>query len=225
MNIHIFGHSICRSSRKTSSIPTFSDIILEKFQLPETNLHQADGSSEERILYTLKKTKNVDLAIIFHGSPSHIFIPTLDRDLIINDEFWDNSYFKKIKYYQNITNDLSLEDVKEVDREDFKPAFEYFLKYFHTRDLSVNRHNGALIQIDQYLKAKEIPAIHCVLPSTIPDWFKFTSGIVDNEIVMLQFSTNQYACNYDFVINRINPEGNRIIADKLCHYVSLIGRS
>ena len=58
-------------------------------------------------------------------------------------------------------------------------------KFFWNADLQMNRHLGALIQIDQYCTVKQIPVIHFVhVQKMLPSWFKFTSGIVDTEILL-----------------------------------------
>jgi hypothetical protein len=95
------------------------------------------------------------------------------------------------------------------------------------------------MQIDQFITAKNIPAIHCVTnPTNIPTWFKFTSGIIDKEIGNMQethlrdpgsecflrdsnnnYIMNPYKCSYNISDNSITEEGNIIIADKISKYI------
>ena len=94
--------------------------------------------------------------------------------------------------------------------EEFKTYYYNHLKYFTSHDLIVNRHYGALTQIDQYITYKKIPVIHCTLPRSIPTWFKFSSGIVDTEITKFQYSNSEYYCSHAKVNNAINELGNYV---------------
>lgn len=221
MNIHIFGHSICLQSK--SDIPSFVDILVAKYNIIPNNVHIAVCGSEERILYFLKKVKDpIDIAIIFHGDPNFVFVPPLERDIQPStgkEPFYSSKNNVYVNYFKNIPQDKSQPVVSKVHINDFVRAKDLFLKYFYTPDLNANRHYGALIQIDQYLKYKNIKAIHCVLEKTLPTWFDFTNGIVDTEITQLQTPNSLYACDHRFSLNRINKEGNEYIASKLIHYI------
>ena len=233
MNIQIYGHSICRRAGKpllneeTFSFPespTFVDMLFEKHSLDERCLHQADCSSEERILYFLKKTPlKIDVAIIFHGIPNYIFCPGLDRDLSPNveEDFWATGLMDRFKLRQNILNDKSATELIELDKQDFKQAYESYTKYFYTNDLAMNRYYGALIQIDQYLTSKKIPAIHCMLNHNlaVPSWFKFSSGIVDYEIASMQTNNEKFPYVSPISANHISLEGNKYIFNKLESYI------
>lgn len=223
MNLHIFGHSICLQSNKDLPLTTFTDILVRQYNIPLKNLHVSLCGSEERILYFLKKTKDpIDGVIIFHGDPGLVFVPTLERDMhpnTPNDYFWRSPSYQYLKFFENVSQDKSEKVTSLKPLSDFKRAFNYFLTYFYTKDLNANRHYGALIQIDQYLTYKNIPAIHCVLDNTMPTWFKFSSGIVDKEITQMQKSSSEYSCDPRFSANRINQLGNQIIAEKLIEYI------
>jgi len=217
MNIHIFGHSICRRQRPNQQ-PHFVDILFEKYNLPDKNLHLAACGSEERILYFLKKTPNIDVAIIFHGRTNHYFVPTIDRDFDLdngNNEWHNDGY--PVEYHPNRIIDSSKEMIESIPRSKIRNALDEYLKYLHTRDLQRNRYQGALMQIDQYLTYKKIPVIHCPYKETIPNWFKFTSGIVDYKIANFQ---NDDKINPADMWNRVSPEDNILIANILDEYVS-----
>jgi len=220
MNIHIFGNSICR--RQDGGIsPNFVDIIFKKYSLPDESLHRFPNMSEERILYLLKKSKNIDLAIIFHGLENSIFVPSLNHDFNLNitpAEWYLSEYRQRvIDYYPNRKTDSPNEIIKEIPRLEIKTALDEYEKFFHTRDLVRNRFIGALLQIDQYLTYKKIPVIHCVYKKTIPSWFKFSSGIVDYDLVKLHNTGN---VNVHLMKNRLTPENNQLIADKLIEYIN-----
>jgi hypothetical protein len=88
MNIGLYGHSQAQWTGRDSF--SYISRLKEHFQAEIVNSGIA-MCSEERILFSLKKTKDLDLAIIFHGSPDFIFVPgenrdfcTVDRDVLIN---------------------------------------------------------------------------------------------------------------------------------------------
>ena len=242
MNLYVFGNSITlrKPVVKRDAPKTFVDILFEKYNVPEyDHLYSAVCCSEERILYFLKKIKAIDVAIIFHGLPEFFFVPTLERDFSAmkeDDYFWDDPHWKKLNVFPSVADDKPISFVEwkrrrnhvaldtTITSENFKTEYYNYLKYFNTHDLTVNRHNGALAQIDQYLTYKKIPVVHCVLPKTLPTWFKFSSGIVDTEISKFQFSNHPNHCSHAKVNNAIDEEGNKIIADKLIEYVEqLVG--
>jgi hypothetical protein len=220
--------------------------------------------SEERTLFTLKKTKDLDLAIIFHSSPDSIFVPcedrdfcTVDRDTLIEKipggrakdwfrlhgyesvpedmcEFWEkipnmpcfeilkdfgitpNMWIDEIKGQTNKNREAFLEwsngnteFIKSVMKEnqELKSEIDYYLelfdalalnkKYLYHHDLQMNRYYGALAQIDQYLKFKNIPVVHCLgKPFWYPTWFKFETGIVDNKIYKLRHEDAGYYTSF-----------------------------
>jgi hypothetical protein len=237
MNIHIFGHSICRRMKVLPineedfglpKNPTFVDVLFEKYNIDERCFYQADCLSEERILYFLKKAPlKIDIAIIFHGFPDHIFAPGLDRDLSphTNVDFWKKQILNRFKFKQNRMQDKAKENLVELSKEEFKDAFANYKKYFYTHDLAVNRYNGALIQIDQYLTAKKIPAIHC-MPSKdklyMPSWFKFNSGIVDYELSFMQDHSYKFLYSGTISTNHISLKGNTYIFNTLEKYIQQI---
>jgi len=199
-------------------------MLFEKYNLDEKCFYQADCISEERILYFLKKTPlKIDVAIIFHGLVDYIFCPGIDRDLSPNldTDFWTTGLLDRFKFRKNILQDKSTTELVELDKEQFKTAYLNYKEFFYTRDLHVNRYYGALIQIDQYLTAKKIPAIHCLLDNSqaMPSWFNFTSGIVDKEIASMQKPTEQFPYVPPISANHISLEGNKYIFNKLESYI------
>jgi len=221
MNIHIFGHSICRRSYD-SRPATFTDILAAQYNIQPHQMHIALCGSEERILYFLKKQKEpIDLAIIFHSKPGMVFVPTIERDISVHsgEHFWQESNVGNMQYFENISKDKSEPNISDLNKEDFKIAYNYLVKYFYTNDLNSNRHYGALVQIDQYLNHYKIPAIHFTLENTLPSWFHFTSGLVDTEITSMQKPTSQYY-NRRLYANCIDEAGNKLIAEKITQYIN-----
>lgn len=234
MYIQFYGHSICKKKEK-ANVETFVDILEKKF-ISTSDRYGLAMCSEERILYNLKKTKKIDIAIIFHSSPQIYFIPGIfDRDF--NKQTSD----ELLKF----TEDSDFLEINNITKNDFINLIELYQKYSITPDLLTNRFYGALIQIDQYCLSKNIKVIHCPYHhKTIPSWFKFKSGIVDYSISYMQYTDtidlnngefltddknciipNLYKCSYSKSDNAITSEGNNIIAEKISNYIYQLAAS
>ena len=217
MKIGFYGHSNCAYTGPTS----YLDLIAERFNGSIVNTGARQGS-EERILFELKKTKELDIAIIVHSVPGYIFLPGCDRDIALNEltkkrathilefDFHESygGYPKTIKKFKTGDN--------------FYNVIGMYRDYFYNPDLSKNRFYGSLIQIDQYLVSTNIPCIHIVSnDNSIPNWFKFQSGIVDYSISELftNFKTHEQDSK-----NSMDANGNIAVADKLEKLMRLVVR-
>jgi hypothetical protein len=87
-NVGFYGHSSCAYRSDDS----FIDMLAQRLNFKIKNIGVRQGS-EERVLYELKKTKGLDLAIIFHCPHDHIFLPECDRDFAVGMNFE-----KKVRY-------------------------------------------------------------------------------------------------------------------------------
>lgn len=237
--IHFFGHSLLQRSRGVGDPLTFMTLLENRFDICPVEDNLTDNivvCSEERILYFLKKTKNIDCAVIFHSNPVFYFNPFMDRD------HWKNSNsteelekdFRLFNFYPASNKDKwsgkRLSELKISPKLAVQPILTYE-EFYHSPDLAKNRFEGALVLIDMYCKAQKIPVIHCPMKEFIPSWFQFSSGIVD-------YSIQEYAKhNHPHYVGRISPdsnttldgrkktnntvseEGNREIADKLGAYI------
>lgn len=232
MNIQFFGHSITNIS-KDFPIKTFVDLVLEKYQA--TCLDHPRGvalCSEERILYDLKKTKDIDVAVIFHTNEDfYFFLPDgRDHDVMDAEELdrkiGDGQYGLQIER----TKDKAIEKCgwETFDAKDIKRFLADYQKLMLSKDLMRNRYFGALIQIDQYCTSRGIKVIHCPLDkSSIPNWFNFTSGIVDYEINSYNYKNlgwgtgkvNPHYIGYQKSDNAISEEGNVLIADRFFAHI------
>ena len=279
MNIGLYGHSMAAWQRQEPW--SYITKIQKLYNADIVNFGVAQGS-EERILFELKKTKNLNLAIIFHSAPDFIFVPsqprdycTVDKDNLlekvssgkVKDWFKINGYInvpeELCSWWEAIPNAASFELLKqfgiapqmetdnlsEMDNLRNSTAFKewcsdntemirelvkqkvpsqkevnYWLglfdalesnkKYLYHHDLQMNRYYGSLIQIDQYLTARNIPAVHCLgKPFWYPSWFKFYSGITDSEIYKLQHEITGHYASFNESENNMSIEGNQIAFD------------
>jgi hypothetical protein len=106
--------------------------------------------SEERILFELKKSKNLDLAIIFHSRVDCMFVPGWDRDIdtfdkdavatkipnaTVKEWFQDRAvtwhdtqeYEEALKYFDKVPNMASLNVIKEGLNENFFNSLNLWL--------------------------------------------------------------------------------------------------
>ncbi len=232
MNIQFFGHSIFGSSykygRENNEPKTFVEYINEKYNI-EGKYIAIPTISQERILMEVKKYKTpMDFAIISHPGPMSVYFPSWNHDFEdakIPDEnirYWTENkenqkfLFSKGKFFTERTMDSS-----ELTMMHWSEVHKHLMAYkelhYHP-DLQKNRAAGALIQVVDYLKAKNIKAIHLVRSHDLPSWFKFTHGIVDTEIQEFKYDS-RYATSHSKSLNGITEEGNIIIARKLVDYI------
>jgi len=212
MNIGFYGHSNCAYR----SVDSLIDIVSAEFNADIVNIGVRQGS-EERILFELKKTKNLNLAIVFHSESQFIFIPGADRDISIKQINKSGYIFKdNFNHYHHLHHKKFVELFKNA--EEFESAVTYLKNYFYHPDLQLNRFYGSLIQVDQYLLSKNIPAIHVIIPNSIPNWFTFKSGVVDEDIMNL-VKLHQLKSN-EWFVNNISKDGNICIAERLIKLIN-----
>jgi hypothetical protein len=214
----LYGHSICTSSPDTPG--SYQEILKNRHQNLNIVNIGAGQASQERILYELKKTKNLDAAIIFHSRPGSIFIlnsiqdiKTSKKNLNHKIEYaWNNSrkYIEDIYLKQSSVNAYGLSSVFN-NLEECQTTLENYLTYLYDPDLEKNRFEGALLAIDQYCLDSNIPhIIHVPNYTYIPKWFSFRSGIVDDKLIelsLLQGVNHNPNCLQDGI--------NTLIADRI----------
>lgn len=223
--IGFYGHSAaCWANFPIYDQTSFIDMVVEKTGYRLANKGVPQGS-QERILFELKKTKKLDIAVIFHSIPRFIFLPTAERDVDINDiDQRKCMYVWKEKQDRDEMQTMRDEyfnygGIKEAfgDIESFITTFASYREYLHHPDLQMNRFYGALVQIDQYLTHMKIPAIHVYGTKHIPPWFKFSSGVERPDIHTL--IDTHYEQGYP---NNISATGQTVIAEKLLEALHLM---
>ena len=190
MNIGFYGHSAASWMGDDRS---FVDQIKKKYNANIVNIGVPQGS-EERILFDLKKTKAIDIAVIFHSIPKYIFIPKCNRDVSISTVpgtkakyFWSERSTQPISKSQFEQIFFSYSNIKEVFNtpEEYVDAMSYLKEYFYHPDLVVNRYQSAMLMIDNYLINKKIKCFHSINPAQYPPWMTLQSGTVDFELSKL----------------------------------------
>lgn len=225
-NIVFFGHSLFRTA-KFSGNETLGDSLVDKvykhYGIDGYEDTHVPCSSEERLLFILKKYKKpMDIAIISHAHVQSVFCPSWEHDYIsarLTDE--DLKYCKEInleikftptRYYTGTAEDF-------ISYKEFNIALTQYREYFHNMDVQLNRYHGALIQIDQYLKYKNIPVIHLIREEYVPSWFKFTHGIVNYDFIRYQHPYHEFYSSYSVTANSVSDYGNQLIASSLIEYI------
>ena len=212
MNIGFYGHSNCAYSSPDS----FLDIVAGQLGAKLVSKGAKQGS-EERVLFSLKKTKDLDIAVIFHSEPGYTFLPNCDRDIdftniskrrmenVLKQEEWNGTFLSNY-------NPSFKEHFKTLDA--VVNTATVFRDHLYHPDAVMNRFYGALMQIDRYLVDRGIPCVHVLSYSnSIPNWFKFNSGIVD--YVVMDLCQKHKTEGANFFVNTVTQEGNQMIANKL----------
>jgi hypothetical protein len=217
MHIEFFGSSITASGKDHNRFETFKDLILNDYKAVSFNIDHA-LCSEERILYNLKKTGEIDIALIFHSSPKEVYWPNFSRDFTYMDEERRLNQVNYKSLYSYLQPE-SLGKAKSLH------LLDMFYDYFYNKDVTTNRYYGALTQINDYVFTKKIPTIHFVSNlKHIPSWFEFKSGIVDKKIIFnwdkdSSSLSKDYHCSYSKSANAITQEGNIIMFELIKEYI------
>lgn len=234
LKIGFFGHSIAQ----TDSDPNSNDYIQQLIKKYDAELCGAGTAqcSEERILFQLKKTKDIDIAVIYHANPKFVFIPSLHRDVSISTKVEDKFDYE-LEKNQNLLDDGIYENAviflnSFISREtitfnkelldELTKAIWYNKRYMSHPDLVRNRYFGALMHIDSFVKNRNIKVIHAIDPEhsreSIPSWFNFSSGIIDNELQTFQHRKKGFQVSYGESCNGINEAGNKLMIDILSNH-------
>jgi hypothetical protein len=221
LKIGFYGHSsVCWANSKNSI--SFIDQIIDKFNADLVNIGVPQGS-EERILFDLKKSKEVDVAIIFHSSPKFIFLPNCSRDVSISNVpsrkakyFWTEGKSDQVSSDKFENEFFTYGKIKEVfdTPEEYIDAMTHLKEYFYHPDLFSNRFYSALQSIDNYLENKKIKSYHVIHPKLViqHNWLKFNSGSIDYALALMPNTVG--------LPNNYSVEQNKLIGDKLINWIN-----
>jgi hypothetical protein len=200
MNIGFYGHSNIAYTGDGS----YLDIVADYFGATIVNTGVKQGS-EERILFEIKKTKHLDVAVIAHSHPSCVFLPNCNRDismLKIDEE--------RIDYLSE--HDMDFANVFGSTKN-LKDTLRTYQSHFYNSDLHNNRFVAAAQQIVDYLAVKNVVAVHILHSRQFPPFLSFGKGIVNIDDITNVFKLHEK--KRPFFHNCISKEGNKIVADKL----------
>lgn len=213
MNIGFYGHSNCAYRGKGS----YLDLVADRFKANIVNTGAKQGS-EERILRELKQSRNIDVAIVVHSFAGCLYLPGCDRDIAIQIATHDRADYL-FKPFDHIENPKFVAKFKDGDR--FYDSIMHYKQFYYEADNQYDRFTGAALQIDQYLKSKNITTIHITERNRFPSWLKFQHGVIDENNITEDFKT--YAVKRPFFANCITEEGNYIISNKIISLLEQCG--
>lgn len=207
---------------------SFIDQIQDHFVAEIVNIGVPQGS-EERILFELKKTKKLDVAIVFHSLPKYIFLPRCTRDITLESVkpkkaniLWTERAHDEIPTYHEFKKEFfNYGGIDKVFKttENFVESVHTMREYFYHPDLAVNRFQASMLAIDSFLLANNIPVLHSVFPDHTPDWLKPKSGHIDNQ----NYTTWNWTLEQDtnpFTPNNLTIQQNKVIADDLINWIT-----
>ena len=225
MNIGFYGHS---ASSWHGDPKSFIDQIKNRLDCKIVNVGVPQGT-EERVLFDLKKTKKIDIAVIFHQyGPKYMFLPKCNRDISIDivpekksKIFWSEDNADEHINQQMFEDEFfTYGKIKEVFEtpEIFIECMHHYKNYLYHPDLQRNRYEAATLMVDAFCSARVPRTIHIsnypyhmVMP-----WFSFKSGIISKEIAEL---VDTYCNDSSNNPNNITDEGNQLIADKIIELI------
>lgn len=219
MKIGFFGHSI---SSWIGDPRSFIDQVRDGLNAKIVNVGVPQGS-QERILFDLKKTKEIDVAIIFHSRANYIFLPKCERDIAINvipenkaKILWSEDKKEPISDIEFEREFFTYGKIKEVfkDTETFVQTLTLYKEFLYHPDLQMNRFQGSLILIDAFCRTKVPRTIHVGVDKLLPPWFKFSSG--ENHQDLVSIMLDQFALGLD---NNLSLEGNKIMAEAIINKI------
>lgn len=226
MNIGFYGHSNCAYLGDTS----YLTLTANHFGAKIINVGARQGS-EERILFELKKSKNIDFAVIYHSEPGYLFLPGSDRDFDLKgltdsraNYIWASAELDKIGNNWDYHHKHHKKFIEKFESpENFKKLITDYKNYFYDPDLTMNRFYGSMIQIDQYLESRKIKAIHLIdSKKHLPSWYEFKSIQFDDELLKI-FKINSSIDRTSYV-NGLTTEGNIKVSEYLINIIAASGR-
>ena len=192
-------------------VVSWNDIVCKYFNAEQYNKAVLQGSME-RVLYELKKCKKtLDIAIINISKFKFTHLPNCDIDFRVDHgidnraeqifDFKGIQHGPKFESHRNVKNQFD-------SKQEFIDLCTLYKKYLYNSEAQINRHAGALLQIDLWLKTKNIKTIYLSRSENIPPWVSLTAGKIFD---YMHLKAEEYRKFYNLP-NNISAEGQKIIA-------------
>jgi hypothetical protein len=223
LKIGFYGPSTV-SWKNSENRVSFIDQIADHYGAQIVNVGVPQGS-EERILFELKKTKHIDIAVIFHTLPRYIFLPGCERDVSLDcvkprkaKLLWTEKSVKKIPSLEEFKHEFfRYGGISELFKttEQFVDAMSTMREYFYHPDLQTNRYQAAMLAIDSYLEVLGIPVFHSIVEAYTPQWLIPKTGTVDRKLTTWNWTlaTSQNPHNPNNLTAEQNAEIFRILKE------------
>lgn len=208
LKVGFFGHSI--ASWSGSPAQSFIDILSANYKTVKRGVPQG---SEERILVELKKL-SLDVAVIFHSVPRYLYMPHCQRDISTKQIKVDKANLLWSEMSDSTPTPEQFRDeffsygrINEVfsSPEEFAQCMIGYKRFLYDEENAINRFAGAMMQIDSFLLAKNIFAIHAV--AWQPNWVTLKSGVVCDEL--MKIAKDEYDLSQP---NNLSLVGNKQMA-------------
>lgn len=220
MKIGFYGHSTASWMNSPTGV-SFIDRLAAKYSAEIVNIGVPQGS-EERILFDLKKTKEIDIAVVFHSLPRYVFLPKCNRDVSINtvpskkaEWFWaeNGSAATRETFEKEFFGYSNIKDAFQTP-EEFSDAMRTLKEYFYHPDLQINRFYANALMIDNYLFNRKIKSFQTMYRGLIQPWMNFLAGPIDTELTDL--ATTPVPNKYN---NNLDLDGNNRVFEVLDQFI------
>lgn len=192
-------------------VVSWNDAVCKYFNAEQYNKSVLQGSTE-RALYELKKCKKpLDLVIINISKFKFTHLPNCDCDFKVDhvienraEQIFDVKgvqHGPKFESHRNVRNQFE-------SKQEFIDLCTLYKKYLYNSEAQINRHAGALLQIDMWLKSKNIKTIYLGMYENIPPWVSLKAGKVYDNIHKTA-DENRKTFNLP---NNITAKGQKLLA-------------
>jgi len=176
-------------------VVSWNDLVGTYFKANCVNKAVMNGSIE-RAAIEIKGTKEkLDIAIVVLGVSAAIPLVHCNRDIDAGHKDFEHTSDQIFNIHGVVTHPqygCAKEVAKQFESQDeFVQTLNMWKKHLWSNELQALRYAGALMQLDQYLVAKNIPAIYCGKASRVPPWLTLQAGIVDDDLHALNKKYNR----------------------------------
>lgn len=165
---------------------SWNDLACKHLNAEQYNRAVLQGSSERALMELKKCKKSLDLAVIGISQPKFAYLPRCDVDFRLDHDSVERA--EQIFDIKGVQHGPKYESHRNLceqfgNKEEFINTYNLFKKHLYDPELMMNRHAGALIQIDSWLKSKNIRTIYFCKSKYLPPWVDLTAGPKFEEIL------------------------------------------